>query len=48
MIGGIIYTMKHIHIFYEDKEYKEIIKLKKNTNLNWHDFLLHLVRNYKE
>lgn len=40
--------MKQINVWFEDKEKEEISKIKKKHGGNWHDFLLDIVRKYKE
>ena len=36
--------MKQINITFEDKEHKQIETVKDKSGLNWHDFLLDLVK----
>lgn len=36
--------MRAIHIMVEDSEYKKLAEKKKKSGLNWHDFILKLIK----
>lgn len=38
--------MKQINVYFDDKEYEELIKTK--NNLSWHDFIIFLSKNQKK
>lgn len=38
--------MKQINVWFDDKEHKEITDKKDELGLNWHDFILELVKSY--
>ncbi len=40
--------MKQINVWFEDKEHKKFVDKKEELKLNWHDFLIELLNNYKE
>ena len=37
--------MKSIHIFYEEKEYEQLKKVKDKFKMSWHNFVLYLAKN---
>ena len=40
--------MKQLNLTYEDKEFQEITAVKDKHGGNWHDFILDLIRMYKD
>lgn len=36
--------MKQINIWFEDEEHAELVKEKKKLQMNWHNFILELLR----
>lgn len=38
--------MKQINVWFEDKEHKKFLDLKKELKLNWHNLLLELLKKY--
>ncbi len=39
--------MKQINVWFDDSDHEKLVIEKKKTKLNWHDFLLELLKNYK-
>ena len=39
--------MKQINVYFDDEEHKKLEDLKKELNLNWHDFILKLLEERK-
>ena len=40
----LLCMVKHLHIIFEDKEYKILNKFKAKYDITWHDMLLALVK----
>jgi len=39
--------MKQLNITFEDKEHQEIETIKNESGLNWHDFILKVIKDTK-
>lgn len=46
MLNYLLIIMKHIHVPFEDGEYKKLLKAK--GSMSWHTFILTLVKGGKK
>jgi len=40
--------MKHLYETFTDEEFEQLKQAKENANLNWHDFIIMVAKEYME